>query len=765
MVSALVTHRPYVVLDGTRVPDTQVMLPLQITIGRAGVAEQPNASSMQFTYYGEVMPDYLLRGKTAEVHTTAASPDLWDDIWNDIWQGDAGSNIGARFIGRITDLGAVLYDVETSTLTVQVTCTGRLAEFGGQIVGDQPWPYESDSERATRIKGLLRAGFTFDASGSRAVRLLPRDVDRQTALDVLHSMGADTGSVLTEYPDGSVHYIGFDQRLTGFYDLLLTETMIRSDVQWQQSAGQLTDRTRVEFGLQTPDVGRPEYVAGNGTHEVHLSTLLADYTSATIVGDAILARWGRADLWEAPTIATDVHLLDQSTYDFILTLVPGRVIWAQGMQTSPGAVDLDGSYWYIEGWQETYDRESVGGRLIHSITYAVSDYRRFAVDGTTPAIVLTVTPTTWGMGNTVTTHAVITAQGGATLPTLGLITIAIDDAQPYFPIDMSGYGPQTSIDIGIVQNQLPPGKHVIRIGYTGWPGQFKPTQSNAVTVTVNDTGFTQATLTTPNAGPHMGEPVTFNVDLFDPTDGTPEGTLTIERSTTVNGPWSTASPILDCPGGDSGMRVSWSWLSDTAGTTYWRCNFKSADTAKWINTLTNVLGVRPLVARTLDITYPSTWQQTYDGAGNPLGAPGAITQGDWGDGHGDQRAFVGYNVDGTAWAGFTITLVEVTAYVNDWRGGAARGVVRLGSHAAAAAPATGTAYTHRHDVTEWYTNTSRRIDVTSWARASLTTGAARGIVFGPSEFPGDPQYAAHIGAGVTNPAPSLHVVGFRWEPS
>ena len=351
-----VTQRPYLVVGGVAVNPFNVLLPLSVTIGRSDPTTQPDANALSFGWYGEAFPYFIRRGAPVNVWMGAkAQPDIWDDIWDDIWTGQPPDQVGGnqRFIGRVADITATP-DVTNGKVRAEVTCIGMLTDLADLIVGDEPWPIDTDHERVERIRYLTRNDFPFINEGSPALRHRKRDVDRRNALELLHLFAGSVGSIVWEYPDGSVHYQRWDTRdvpVPGVSAYMPPQTII-ADAQWAQSTDQLIDRIRVEYGDDPPDGDRPSFVIGDGYHETRLSGEAADIGTATIIGTVVLDRWGRNDLWDAPTINTSTDVLDEGTYEALLALLPGDPLETGNLTPAPSPGSGGGGVWFVEGWQE-----------------------------------------------------------------------------------------------------------------------------------------------------------------------------------------------------------------------------------------------------------------------------------------------------------------------------------------------------------------------------------------------------------------------------
>jgi hypothetical protein len=113
---------------------------------------------------------------------------------------------GRMFAGRIVQRSLGHVDDSDGTRWGQftVTAAGALAAMGVRKIGDEPWPQETGTQRATRI--LTATGAPWEVDGTSDLIVLPRDVDAQPAAGLLDDLATDTTAAVFDKPTGEVVY-------------------------------------------------------------------------------------------------------------------------------------------------------------------------------------------------------------------------------------------------------------------------------------------------------------------------------------------------------------------------------------------------------------------------------------------------------------------------------------------------------------------------------------------------------------------------------
>jgi len=291
-----------------------------------------------------------------------------------------------RFYGRVTDLSTGWDDADEETPDrpmVQVVAAGVLADLGRLVVGDVPWPQENDSARVKRI--LTAAGVYPDLAyiDPGTVKILPRDVDSQPALGLLHGVADSASGVIWEtfhnddiYTEPRVAYADARHRQSQPVALNLDACNILVTPVWRRDLSGLINKVSLGYG-PTPDQGeQPRYLAQNdesiaahGTYDYSFTTELATLADAENMGDLALIRnaW---PAWNLATLPVDVAGLDTPQTTALLDLTMHEIVNVTGLPAA-GTVPTSELLW-VEGWQETL----ADGR--HALELAVSDYARTA---------------------------------------------------------------------------------------------------------------------------------------------------------------------------------------------------------------------------------------------------------------------------------------------------------------------------------------------------------------------------------------------------
>jgi hypothetical protein len=285
-----------------------------------------------------------------------------------------------RFVGTVTDVG-LTWDVGRGTYGAepdvvprgQVMGAGALAGTGRRYIGDVPWPQESDGARAGRI--LAAAAATVGQVDPGTVQLLPRDVDRKAALELLGDTANDGGGVVWESADGLLNYADADHRRNTPPAATLDACDVLMAPHWSKTAAGLVNDVAVAYGIP-PDGGDQPVVtttnaasiAAYGRYAYSVTTELAALADAQARAQTLTVRGGYP-AWNVTDLPLDLSVLDDALTDLVLGLEVHDLLQLVGQPAgtpSPGAVN---SLW-IEGWTE---RLTYGG---HELTFSVSAYCR-----------------------------------------------------------------------------------------------------------------------------------------------------------------------------------------------------------------------------------------------------------------------------------------------------------------------------------------------------------------------------------------------------
>ena len=304
---------------------------------------------------------------------------------------------GPLFTGTITDrrLPGHLDTAELGPCAqLELMCAGPLATAGYRVVGDEPWPQETGTARATRILTLAGLPHLVMPPATSEVQVLPRDVDAQPALTLLGELATDTGAAVVDLPDGRILYQPLEARdrpvfavrwmdlppdpwtafnpATTWADLdqrspaseqplPLPPAAVLAEPEWVSGPATIINHARIGWGLP-PEGGQqateqttdPGSITRYGRRYAYLGTQLASQTDAAdrasrIVTTQARERWalGGVTVWEAQ--------LAPDTGAAVNFLTCGQWVSLDGLpQPAPAAS------WaaIVEGWTYTETKSS-----------------------------------------------------------------------------------------------------------------------------------------------------------------------------------------------------------------------------------------------------------------------------------------------------------------------------------------------------------------------------------------------------------------------
>jgi len=306
-------------------------------------------------------------------------------VW--VWVWDPMPFQRMRFRGTLTDIR--LGWESPDMIAGQFVAVSDLAIMGRRIIGDEPWPQETDGARAWRAINLAGVRTVQAQSDPGTVQVLARDVDAQPALDVAGDAALAGAGYLWNDRSGSVLYADAEHRRNAPVAVELDACELPLSVEWDQNMDGLVNDARVRWGI-APDGGdQPEVHVSNqasidalGLFGASLSTTLATVQDAQARAGYIVARqaqpvWG----FVGETFQLDTRLLDAPTITALLDLEVGSLIRVTGL---PAGSPYTSALLWVEGWVETITGSS------WELALATSDYCRSAGtvrwDETDPAV-------------------------------------------------------------------------------------------------------------------------------------------------------------------------------------------------------------------------------------------------------------------------------------------------------------------------------------------------------------------------------------------
>jgi hypothetical protein len=203
------------------------------------------------------------------------------------------------------------------------------------------------------------------------VELLGRDVDRQPALQLLHSVAGDAEGTLLELRDGRLEYQDARHRVLAATDLELDASLVLWPLTWTQDLAGMVNDVTVAWGDAQPQeevrVADQLSIATHGTLQARIGTQLANEDDAERMALLLVARRG-LPWWDLSTLSVElVRGCPPAVAAQLLDLEVSDLVAVTGFPTD-GPLSL-GRLW-VEGWTETIT--STGWRL----TLAVSPYGR-----------------------------------------------------------------------------------------------------------------------------------------------------------------------------------------------------------------------------------------------------------------------------------------------------------------------------------------------------------------------------------------------------
>lgn len=339
---------------------------MEVTIrhGRSGPDEQPEPGAATVDLYSGV-PAKLDVGTQIQVQTQLSTA---------AWV--------TRFYGYVTDLSMEFgLGTDQPTGTVQVvpftrmTCVDAMANLGRRFVGDTPWPQELDGPRANRILGL--GGLSGAVVDPGTVQVIPRDVDRQPALDLIQDLATQAGGLfLVSKASAQAIYQDAEHRRNAVAALTLDACQLVMSPQWTRDTQGLVNEVALGYGVPAGGGDQSVYTATSADSQARygriaysLGTQLATLADATTRANALLTR-NAYPVWDVQAIEVVLSELDATAYDYLMqTVEVGELLGLTGMP-----VEAPNAYMalWIEGWEEHLTLDT------HELVLQVSGYCRTA---------------------------------------------------------------------------------------------------------------------------------------------------------------------------------------------------------------------------------------------------------------------------------------------------------------------------------------------------------------------------------------------------
>jgi hypothetical protein len=283
-----------------------------------------------------------------------------------------------RFAGRITDIEYEWTDTgedTPNTLAGRIIGAGFMADLSRRVVGDTPWPQELDGARVSRILTLAGVPVNGFLSDPGTVRILPRDVDSQPALDVIRDTAASGGGILWEARDGRINYADAEHRRGTVAGLAIDACDILVTPKWSRTTAGLLNSVSLGYGVAPEGGGeqprvidkRQDSIDRYGRYEYTSATQLAALADAQAMVSLLLTR-NVSPVWVFSELPLDMAGLDSTRTAAALTLDMHALVSVTGLPVA-GSAPTTATLW-VEGWSETL---AAG---VHELTIAVSGYCR-----------------------------------------------------------------------------------------------------------------------------------------------------------------------------------------------------------------------------------------------------------------------------------------------------------------------------------------------------------------------------------------------------
>ena len=310
-----------------------------------------------------------------------------------------GARTATVFDGRITS-AITTWDERLSRPVLRITGADILTTLANKVIGAEPWPTETLSNRLTRIVAATDVGLSVVADPVPGAMLLrARDVDAAGLLDLIRESATSTGAIL--WPSaargvGQFLYLEDQRNRKSLYTLRIPQTgnawtdvntranqlpasgLLRDGVnmcrdttdlatevivRWESAI--LNEKQELEWTTHEERATDPERVATYGARTLSISTQLTSQAEASALAFYYLTATAPGG-WTIPAItlndALDVvptrvlmSTLDASTRIGLPIVITGCANWIPGSPNIP--VYLDGG---------TITREH--GHWVHDLT-------------------------------------------------------------------------------------------------------------------------------------------------------------------------------------------------------------------------------------------------------------------------------------------------------------------------------------------------------------------------------------------------------------
>lgn len=350
---------PRLVIDGRDVT-TIAATPVKVDRGRDLPGDGFQPATLTATLRGQDVR--VRRGSSVAFHMNApASDPTWQDA-RGTWAEQTGTWGSKRvtlrvFIGTVTDRQTVWVAVEPGEwdTATRITATDAGADLANLMVGADPWPAESITDRVLRICQEAGVSVVVDPCPQQVAARDGGEAAAAQLLDQLAQTASHCGGVYVDPYTGAVRFMTDVSRQGRSPDLVLTSADVLDGVALVEGAADLVNAVTVTYVDPTVTGGLPEARARVAVptnprmvrHEA-ITTELTDAGDAQRRADSHVSHFSRA----VPRI-TDVVLPSQllpsrSVAEWVLTATPNLRLQLRDLPAPADPPVQDG---YVEGWQ------------------------------------------------------------------------------------------------------------------------------------------------------------------------------------------------------------------------------------------------------------------------------------------------------------------------------------------------------------------------------------------------------------------------------
>lgn len=329
--------------------------PVLIRHGRSSPEQPPDAATCTVTIRSDALPALPSLGAPVTVRLGQAAAD-WLELDDATFE-----TVRTRFVGDVTDLVAVPQRDVTGPQLLTLTAVSGRAKLGRVVLGDAPWPAETDGARAARILALAATSTPLQIAAGDAgtVTVLPRDVDRQPALALLEQLGTDTLGTLAETRDGALHWHDAEHRTrtTPVAVTVDASAVLADSASSTMRLAELLNDLTVTYGDTDPrPTVRVEHAGSIAQHyraAASITSQLATEADAETFARTLVGRRSRPR-WSTPGITVDIaRTVDAPTAAALLALEFGDLLEVTGY---PAAGPFSTARLWLEGWTESITR-------------------------------------------------------------------------------------------------------------------------------------------------------------------------------------------------------------------------------------------------------------------------------------------------------------------------------------------------------------------------------------------------------------------------